>query len=307
MADFLIEFYNEEMPASFLKESVENIKNIIKGRLIKENVKFEKEECFFTPKRITIIFLSLKLELDRSKNLIKGPRFDSPDQAIVGFAKSFNTNKNKLIVKNTEKGKYYFFKNISKPEIKKLLKIIIETELKKITWKKSMRWGKNNLKWPRPLKNILCLYDNKKISFGFAHLLSSDKTLKDNYLNEKHYKVKSIDHYFELMDEFEVIISQKARKEKIIADSKRVLGNKKLFIKHDEKLMNEVSSLIEIPYLFLAKFRENYLNLPEEILITTMKKNQKYFPLYNSKNKLSNYFLLVSNIKSSNNGKTIIG
>ena len=122
---------------------------------------------------------------------------------------------------------------------------------------------------------------------------------------KSNYKVKSIDHYFELMDEFEVIISQKAKK-KNLADSKKLLGNKKLFIKQDEKLMNEVSSLIEKPYLFLAKFRESYLNLPEEILITTMKKNQKYFPLYNSKNKLSNYFLLVSNIKSSNNGKTII-
>ena len=63
-------------------------------------------------------------------------------------------------------------------------------QLKKITWKKSMRWGNNNLKWARPLKNILCLYDNKKLSFSFGHLLSNDKTLKDNYLNEKYYKVK---------------------------------------------------------------------------------------------------------------------
>ena len=149
-----------------------------------------KKKSVFLLQKNYYNFLSLKLELDRSKNLIKGPRFDSPDKAIAGFAKSFNTNKNKLIVKNTEKGKYYFFKNISKPDIKKLLKIIIETELKKITWKKSMRWGNNNLKWARPLKNILCLYDNKKISFSFGHLLSNDKTLKDNYLNEKQLQSK---------------------------------------------------------------------------------------------------------------------
>ena len=86
MSDFLIEFYNEEMPASFLKESVENIKNIIKGRLIKENIKFEKEECFFTPKRISIIFLNLKIAQERSKDLIKGPRFGAPDIEIIGFA-----------------------------------------------------------------------------------------------------------------------------------------------------------------------------------------------------------------------------
>ena len=101
MADFLLEFYNEEMPASFLKESVINIKNLIKSRLIKENIKVEKEDYFFTPKRIIIVLFNLKLELEKSKDLIKGPRYDSPEKAIVGFAKSFNTKKNKLIIKNT--------------------------------------------------------------------------------------------------------------------------------------------------------------------------------------------------------------
>ena len=97
MADFLLEFYNEEMPASFLKESVINIKNLIKGRLIKENIKVEKEDYFFTPKRIIIVFLNLKLELNKSNDLIKGPRYDAPEKAIVGFSKSFNTSEHAFI------------------------------------------------------------------------------------------------------------------------------------------------------------------------------------------------------------------
>ncbi len=306
MADFLLEFYNEEMPASFLKESVINIKNLIKRRLIKENIKIEKEDYFFTPKRIVIVFFNLKLEYEKSKDLIKGPRYDSPEKAIVGFAKSFNTKKNKLIIKNTEKGKYYFFKKNNRPNIKNLLVTIIEAELKRVAWKKSMKWGNNNLKWARPLKNILCLYDNKKLTFNIGHLLSTNQTIKDDQLTEKQYRVKSIEHYYSLMKKFDVIISQKERKKKILLDGKRILRKKKLIMKQDEELLNEVSNLVEKPYLFLAKFRENYLKLPEEILITTMKKNQKYFPLYNEKNKLSNFFVLVSNIQSNDNGKIII-
>ena len=87
-----------------------------------------------------------------------------------------------LIIKNTEKGKYFFFNNTKKPNLKKLLQTILETELKKIAWKKSMKWGANNLRWARPLKNILCLFENKKkLLFSFGHLSSTDFTF--SYIN----------------------------------------------------------------------------------------------------------------------------
>ena len=170
MSDFIIEFYSEEMPASFLEDAVLNIKNLIKTRLLKENILINKESYFFTPKRMTIVFSELKLKIDPSKDFIKGPRYGSPEKAITGFAKSLNTVKKNLIVKNTSKGKYYFFKSLKKHSINKLLESILEIELNKITWKKSMKWGTYNLRWARPLKNILCLYDNKKLSFRFGHL-----------------------------------------------------------------------------------------------------------------------------------------
>ena len=91
---------------------------------------------------------------------------------LVGFAKSLNTVKEKLIIRETDKGKYYFLKNNNKPNILNLLTSILETELKKITWKKSMKWGNHKLKWARPLKNILCLFNNKKVIFKLEHLNS---------------------------------------------------------------------------------------------------------------------------------------
>ena len=108
------------------------------------------------------------------------------------------------------------------------------------------------------------------------------------------------------MKSFEVMIKQEDRKVKILSDAEKILKQKKLTIKNDEALLKEVSSLVEKPYIFLAEFRENFLKLPEEILITTMKKNQKYFPTYDMHNKLSNFFILVSNIKSNDRGKILI-
>ena len=108
------------------------------------------------------------------------------------------------------------------------------------------------------------------------------------------------------MRDFNVMINQQERERKIIDDSKVAIKNKELTIHSDEKLLREVRNLVEKPYVFLAQFRDDYLKLPHEILITTMKKNQKYFPLYNKKNKLSNYFLLASNINPSDNGVMII-
>ena len=306
MNDFIIEFFNEEFPASFLKESACNIKNLIKNGLNKENIYFEKEEYFFTPKRIVVIFRNLKYEVDIKKSLIKGPSYKSSETAVKGFAKSFNTSKDKLIIKNTEKGKYYFFKDDKKPNVSSLIISVLEKELLRLNWKKSMKWGSNNLRWARPLKNILCLYKNKKLSFVLDHISSSNYTLAYNYQKDNKYKVSSINEYFKLMDKLDTVLNQEDRIKKIISDGKKIIKNKNLFMEQDEKLLSEVSNLVEKPYLFVAKFRKNYLKLPEEILKTTMKKNQKYFPLYDSRKKLSNYFLLVSNIKSNDKGKSIV-
>tara|TARA_B100001989_G_scaffold70677_1_gene48076 strand:- start:1510 stop:3597 length:2088 start_codon:yes stop_codon:yes gene_type:complete len=306
MSDFLLEFYSEEMPASFLEDSANNIKKLLKNAFLKENIYTQKEYCFFTPKRITLIFYDVRLESKNTKDLIKGPSYGSPDKAIIGFARSYDTVKEKLIVRETDRGKYYFFKNNIKPNILNLLTSILEAELKRVTWKKSMKWANHNLRWARPLKNILCLFNNKKVAFRLEHLNSTDSTVKEGLLVEKKYKVKSVQHYLDLMKEFNVMINQREREKRIISEGRILVEKKELAMHKDEKLLREVCNLVEKPYLFLAKFREDYLSLPEEILITTMKKNQKYFPLYNSKNRLSNHFLLVSNIKPSDKGQNII-
>ena len=105
--------------------------------------------------------------------------------------------------------------------------------------------GANNLRWARPLKNILCLFGNKKLLFSFGHLSSTDFTFKLHKLADKKYKVNSVSHYFSLMKQFGVMISQEERRKNILLDIEKTTYKKNLFIKKDIKLLHEVSNLVE--------------------------------------------------------------
>ncbi len=305
MSDFLIELMSEEMPASLIEDSALSIEQILKSNIKKNNLVFKNSEFFYSTKRLTYIFYDIKpLE---SEVTIKGPSLEAPIKAVQGFAKSNNTTLDELKKNNTKNGNYYFFnKKVSKLEVHNILMKILETNLHKIPWKKSMRWGNNTLRWIRPLKNILCLYDKKLLKINLLGFHSNNFTLNSNPLIDKKIFVKSIDDYIRKLKNVDVIIDHRERK-KIISDELHLIAKKnnlELFL--DQKLLNEVINLVERPVLFLAKFDKKYLKLPAEVLITSMKKNQKYFPLYKKNKKLSNYFIIVSNLKPSDGGNQII-
>ena len=304
MADILLELMSEEMPASLISSSAIYINRQIINYLSKNNIEIKHSEYFYSPKRLLFVFKGVKTI---NKNLlIKGPNAKASAKAIEGFANSNNYNIKDLKKNNTTKGEYYFIeRKITEEDVKLTFKNIIENTLSRFPWKKSMRWGSYKLRWLRPLKNILCIYNNKKLDIKINHISSNNYTLYSNPLIKKKIPIKSINNYFKELKRNNIEINQENRKQIIINDGQRKAKEKKLKPDFEEELLNEVSNLVEYPNLFLAKFDEKYLNLPSEILITSMKKHQKYFPLYSKKN-LSNFFLLVSNIRPSDKGKVLI-
>ena len=305
MSELILELMSEEMPASLLKYSAKNINQLISDNFIKNNIVFSKCDFYYTPKRLTFIFENIKSK--ENYIIIKGPSINSPLKAIEGFANSIKVNIKSLTKKDTKKGEYYFFEKIvSNKDIKLTLIKVLENSLNKISWKKSMRWGSKDLRWVRPLLNILCLFNNKKLSVNFMHFSSNNYTLHSNPLIKKKFKVLNVKEYFKKLKEVGIEIDQNKRKSIILEEGKKLALKKKLNFVSDKLLLNEVISLVENPNLFIAKFDEKYLKLPSEILITSMKKNQKYFPLHTNSNKLSNYFLIIANLQPSDSGKLII-
>ena len=305
MTNFLLEFMSEEMPASLIEDSSDKIVQLFCNSFKKDKLIYDNYNVYYGPKRLTFIFFNLKNEVNEI--LIKGPNVKASTNAIEGFAKSQEVKIDKLDIEKTEKGSYYIIKKkITFSDTIALLRKIMEVNLVKVPWKKSMRWGNGSLKWIRPLKNILCLYGTKKINIDLLGCNSQNYTLHSNLFIEKKIKIKSLDDYKQKLKRININFDHKDRKKIILKEVDKITKKKGLNFVMYQQLIDEVVNLVESPNVFLGQFNKKYLKLPNEVLTTSMIKNQKYFPLFYKDNTLSNFFLIVSNLKPSDNGKKII-
>ena len=161
MSEFFLEFFSEEIPVNLQKNAREALLQNFKDFFEKENIVFSgKSLSFSTPNRLLILFDRLNKEVIQKAEEIRGPSINAPEKALEGFLRSHNIMKEEIFKKNTDKGEFYFYKKLEK-KIKTvdLLKENIPQVLEKISWKKSMKWADFNLKWGRPLKSILAIFD----------------------------------------------------------------------------------------------------------------------------------------------------
>ena len=298
MAEFFLELFSEEIPAGLQKDLREKLLVEFENLFFKKSIKFKKNFSFSTPNRLIIVFEGLEKKLKIYSKEIRGPKSNAPEESLDGFIRSNKIDKKDLFKKKTEKGEFYFYK--TKSEILKthdLLTEFIPKLLDNYQWKKSMKWGDFDLNWGRPLKSILSIFDNKIVNFRFHHIYSSNSTYVDKDLEDikkTFTDFKSYEKYFKNQG---LLINQNKRKDLIIRGFKKILDNKGLIIEDNPKLLDEVVDLIDYPNILLCSFDKKYLSIPKEILILTMESHQKYFPIFNTKNEITNDFLVVSNKK----------
>ena len=299
MSDLFLELFSEEIPSNLQKSARNQLLQSFNDFFKKENIILKKRgKAFSTPNRLVIAFDGVNSAIVKKSEEVRGPSVDAPEIALDGFIKSNQIKKNNIYKKNTEKGEFYFFKKPSKKlKTIDLLNKNIPLILEKILWKKSMKWGDFDLYWGRPLKSILAIFDRTKLNFNFHHLQSSNVTYLDKSFESKtkiFNNYKSYEKYFKKLN---IIIDHNLRRKSIENQLNKLSKKKNLYIKIDEKLLEEVSNLVESPLVLLCKFDPKYLEIPKEILIITMQYHQKYFPTFDQKNNLTNNFLVVSNCK----------
>ena len=246
-----------------------------------------------------------KLEIESKE--IKGPKIGSPDQILQGFIKAKNISQSDLIEKETEKGKFYFIKTA--PEnilVEELLISMLPKALASISWKKSMKWSGHSLMWGRPLRSIFALFNGKKIAFQFDHLESSDEIIIEQDLDFKSKKVKNFKDYNNLLRSNNIILDHNER-EKIILKKINSTSKSKDYKKEilNSKLLEEVVNIVEDPNVLLVNFNKEYLKIPQEIIISTLEKHQRYFPIFDSRGRLTNNFFVVANKKDEKKFITI--
>ena len=159
-----------------------------------------------------------------------------------------------------------------------------------------MKWATYDLSWGRPLKSIIALFNNEVVNFNFFHLQSGSFTSIDEANDEIVKKINNFKTYLNILKSQNIILDHDKRKNIVIKKMNSICNAKQLRNHFNEKLIEEVVNLVEKPNVILCKFDEIYLKIPQEILIVTMQQHQKYFPLFDDSNKLTNLFLLVSNL-----------
>ena len=296
MSEFFLELFSEEIPSSLQKNLREELLDSFNKTFSEKFISFKKSSSYSTPNRLIIVFEGLQKQVVLKSKEIKGPNINAPEIALEGFMKSNNISNKDLIKKKIDKGEFYFFKTKSKKlNTHDLLEEFVPLLLQKIQWKKSMRWGEFDLNWGRPLKSILAMFDKKKLTFNFHHLVSSNTTFIDKEFEENKKIFNDFKDYVSFFKKLNIIIDQKERKNLIEKKFNEILNKKNIKIESNLKLLDEVVGLTDQPNVIICEFDRKFLNIPKEILIITMQHHQKYFPTFDRKGNITNEFLVVTN------------
>ena len=300
MSEFFLELFSEEIPANLQKNARRSLLQNFKDFFEKKNIKFSKDLSFSTPNRLLILFDGIKPEIHQKEEEIRGPKTDAPEKALDGFLRSNNFQKKNLYQKENDKGVFYFAKK--PPKIIKIYDLLNENIpliLDKASWKKSMKWGDFELYWGRPLKSILAVFNNKNLTFKYHHLQSSNSTFIDKDFEDKTKIFNNFKIYTDYFKKSKVIIDQNKRKKLIETQLAKISKKKNLTVEINNKLLDEVTNLVNKPNILVCKFDEKFLQIPKEILITTMQFHQKYFHTLDSNRNITTNFLVVANNKDN--------
>tara|TARA_B100001175_G_scaffold309252_1_gene310695 strand:+ start:1116 stop:3170 length:2055 start_codon:yes stop_codon:yes gene_type:complete len=298
MSELFFELFSEEIPSNLQINARKQLENLLKQNLSLSNLKAKTLEIFSTPTRLTIHIAGLPKIIKIPTTEIKGPKLGVPENVINNYAKSKNLNVSDLFEKQTEKGTFYFAK-IKGKEINtetELAKLIPQA-LKDVSWKKSMKWSNFDLNWGRPLISILAIFNEKLLEFKFAHLESVNFTMLETDDQIKQIKVKSFNDYINLLRKNEIILDHNERSEYILKKIISICKKKSCKEIVNPSLLTEVSNLVDKPNLITATFDKSYLELPKEIITSTLQTHQRYFTLIDFKDRLLNEFIIVANNK----------
>ena len=313
MSDFILELLSEEIPSRMQKQASEYLLREFRQQTEGAGLELGQIQSFYSTRRLTLIATNMKSQTAKMTVEKLGPRIDSPDDAINGFLRSNNIKSiDDCDILDDKKGKRYRYIEIVPAKMAiTILPPIIEEIIRKFSWPKSMRWGNGNSRWVRPLRNIMAIiYDNKsvnKLKINIEGLLANDYTFGHRFLKNQKIYIKGVSDYFEALTNHLVIADQGQRRELILEQISKIEKKFDISVIKDEKLLEEVSGLVEWPVALCAEFDEKFLNLPDEVLQTSMRSHQKYFSVAEKKTKnLTNKFILISNIQTSDEGNSVI-
>ncbi|MCL2567721.1 MAG: glycine--tRNA ligase subunit beta [Alphaproteobacteria bacterium] len=307
MAQFLLEILTEEIPSSLQVQAQEDIKNLFINELNKLEINFEAIAVFSTPRRLSVFIDGLPQTSADKFEEKKGPRVDASSEAIAGFLKTYSLKIEDCEKRITPKGEFYFYQQVNRGgQLSNIIVDVILNVLLGMKFKKSMVWNESKIAWARPIRSLLAFFNENILQFSFAGVDSANKTAGHHFIGNAEIEVKSIENYFTELENNYVILDSQKRQEIILNAVAEVSKTHNVNYIENENLLQEIVYLVEYPSIYVAEIPQKYMNLPKELLVEIIVKNQRYINFINRDDSLSNKYVIVSNLAASDGGKTII-
>lgn len=300
MANFILEITSEEIPSRFQSMAMEQLHEKLSKSLEAVNIRYKSLQTYVGPRRLTAYIQGLDNRQPDISTTIKGPRVDAPQQALDGFLRSQKTTIDACRQQEYTKGTFWVLDTFQKGvSLDNLLPSIICDLLDNFSWPKSMYWNDKQYRWVRPLRRILALLDGKIIPLNWGGVTSSNLTQGHSILHPNLFEVSDWQSYEQGLKKRQVMLD--------VGDKLQAIHDGIDFISTQygykprcgNHLYKEVAGLVEYPWFLVGTFDKKYLDLPVEVLETTLRHHQRYF-LLEKNGKPTNTFIVVTNMPTDN-------
>jgi len=311
VADLLIELFSEEIPARMQARACEDLRKLMTDGMVEAGLTYASAAAFATPRRLC---LTVEGVLDASPRTVeerKGPRADAPEKAIEGFLRGAGLTRADLEARETPKGAMLFAKIVKEGRpAAAIIAQVLEQTIRNFPWPKSMRWGAGTLKWVRPLHGILCILTREDgseiIPLTVDGIVAGNTTYGHRFLAPAAITAHGFDDYAAKLKRAFVVLDPAERRDAIWHDATNMAFAGGMEVVEDAGLLAEVAGLVEWPVVLMGRIGEAFLDLPPEVLQTSMKEHQKFFSVRNPKTGRIERFITVANRTTADDGATIL-
>ncbi|WP_312204934.1 glycine--tRNA ligase subunit beta, partial [Brevundimonas sp.] len=304
MSQLLLEIFSEEIPARMQQGAARDLERMASDRLKAAGLTWDALTTYAGPRRLTLVIDGLPAATPDRNEELKGPKASAPAQALEGFLRKTGLTQDQLV----ERDGVWFAEISSKGRATtEVVAESVDDIIRHFPWPKSMRWGTGTLRWVRPIKRILALYDGAVIPFEVDGIQSGDVTEGHRFMGAgQPFAVKDFADYRAKLERNFVLLDAADRKLRILEGAKAVCAARGLALVDDDGLLDEVSGLAEWPTPILGDMDPQFLALPPEVVQLSMKVHQKYFAVREpGKDGLAPHFVVVANVEATDGGQAL--
>jgi len=311
MPDLLLELFSEEIPARMQARAAADLRRLVTDRLVEAGLTYSGAGAFATPRRLALSVTGLPAQGPDRVEERRGPRADAPVQAVEGFLRSTGLARDQLEEREDRKGRVLFatIRHEGRPAPEAVAEAV-EHAVRSFPWPKSMRWGGGSLRWVRPLQSILCILTDEQgaeaVPLEIDGIRAGATTRGHRFMAPEPVSVRDFDDYTNRLRAGRVILDAEDRAERIRHDMTQLAFARGLEPVEDPGLLAEVAGLVEWPVVLMGTIDAGFLDLPPEVLQTSMKAHQKFFSVRNPATGRIEQFVTVANIEAPDGGAAIL-